>query len=88
MSIGKLYKSNDEQFVVNVSYNIHAKWPTKLSGELKPEEYRKIDDGGGYILELEDKRKCECQLNKLVNRPVSGFPPRWVYNFNGRMSNT
>ena len=88
MSTGKLYKSNDEQFVVNVSYDIHAEWPNRLLGELKPEEYRKIDDGKGYILELEDKRKCRCQLNKLVNRPVSGLPPRWIYNFTGHTSNT
>ena len=83
MSIGKLYKSNDGQFVVDVDYQLHDDSPTKLWGELTPDEYMRIDDGRGYVIELEDKRKCQCSLKKKVNRAVSGLLPRYVYQFTG-----
>ena len=83
MSIGKLYKSNDEQFAVNVDYQLYDNSPTNLWGELILDEYKRIDDGGGYVIELEDKRKCQCHLKKRVNRAVSGLPPRYIYHFTG-----
>ena len=83
MSIGKLYKSNDEQFVANVDYQLYDNSPTKLWGELILDEYRRIDDGGGYVIELADKRKCQCHLRKRVNRAVSGLRPSFIYHFTG-----
>jgi len=83
VSIGKLYKSNDEQFAVNVDYQLYENSPTNLWGELILDEYKRIDDGGGYVIELEDKRKCQCHLKKRVNRAVSGLPPRYIYHFTG-----
>jgi hypothetical protein len=43
----------------------------------------RISDGSGYILELEDSRKCRCTLKKRVNRAVTGVPPRYIYYFSG-----
>ena len=83
MSIGKLYKSNDEQFAVNVDYQLYDNSPTNLWGELILDEYKRIDDGGGYVIELEDKCKCQCHLKKRVNRAVRGLPPRYIYHFTG-----
>ena len=85
MSIGKLYKSNDEQFLANVDYQLYDKSPAKFWGELRLDEYRRVDDGGGYMIELEDKRKCQCYLKKIVNRAVSGLPPRYIYRFTGNV---
>ena len=83
MSIGKLYKSNDEQFVIEVDYQLQNESPTNWWGELVFIDYARISDGSGYIIELEDKRKGNCHLKKRVNRAVSGVPPRYVYHFAG-----
>lgn len=85
MSIGKLYKSNDEQFEANVDYQLFDKSPTKLWGELILDNYRPVDDGGGYVIELEDNHKCQCNLKRRINRAVSGIPPRYVYYFSGNI---
>ena len=82
MSIGKLYDSNDEQFLVSVNYQLYDKSPNNFWGELTLDEYRTIDSGRGYTIELEDKRKYQCYLQKRVNRAVSGVPPRYIYRFN------
>ena len=81
MSRGKLYSSNDEQFVANVNYQLHDKSPTNLWGELTFNEYRSVHDGAGYVIELEDRHKCQCYLKRRVNRAVTGVPPRYVYHF-------
>ncbi len=83
MSIGKLYMSNEEEFVANVNYRLQSESPTNWWGELTLIEYRRISDGGGYIIELEDKRKGKCYLKKRVNRAVEGLPPRYKYHFTG-----
>ena len=83
MGIGKLYMPSDEQFVAEVDYNLQDESPTNWWGELILTEYRRISDGGGYIIELEDKRKGRCYLKKRVNRAVSGIPPRYIYHFSG-----
>ena len=83
MSIGKLYKSDNEQFVANISYHFQDGSATSWWGELVLEEYQHINDGAGYVIELEDKRKGRCYLKKRVNRAVSGVPPRYMYRFTG-----
>ena len=83
MNIGKLYRSNDKQFVTNVNYRLHSEAPTNWWGELIPMEYGRISDGGYFTIELEDNRKNNCYLKKIVNRAVSGIPPRYIYRFAG-----
>ena len=80
MSIGKLYRLNDEHFVANINYHLHTGTLTNWWGELIPIEYVRIADGADYIIELEDKRKVKCDLKRRVNRAVTGIPPRYVYN--------
>jgi hypothetical protein len=83
VSTGKLYSLNDEQFVANVNYQLYDRSPTNLWGELTIKEYRPVRDGGEYVVELEDRCKCQCYLKKRVNRAVSGVPPRYIYHFSG-----
>ena len=83
MNIGKLYSYNDEQFVANIKYQLYDTSPTGFWGELTLQQHRPVHDGGEYLIELEDKRKCQCFVKKRVNRAVSGVPPRYVYKFNG-----
>ena len=83
MDAGRLYKANDEEFVVDVAYQLRSEAPANWWGELIPMEYGRISDGGAYIIELEDKRKGQCYLKKRINRAVSGLPPRYMYHFSG-----
>jgi len=83
VSIGKLYKVSDNQFVAEVDYHFHDVSATSWWGELTLTDYVRIDTGEGYIIELEDARKAKCHLRKRVNRAVSGVPPRYVYQFSG-----
>lgn len=83
MGIGKLYRANDEQFVAEVSYRFQDESETNWWGELSLVEYSRIGESGGFIIELEDKRRGMCYLKKRVNRAVTGVPPRYVYHFSG-----
>lgn len=83
MSIGKLYASNGDELVGDVDYQLQAESENGWWGELVLMEYKRIGDGGSYVLELEDSRKGRCHLKKMVNRAVSGVPPRYVYHFSG-----
>ena len=83
MATGKLYRSDDEQFVADINYQFQDMSPTSWWGELTFKEYKRVSDGGGYVIELEDERKGRCYLKKRVNRAVSGVPPRYIYHFTG-----
>jgi len=83
VSIGKLYKVSDNQFVAEVDYHFHDASPTSWWGELTLTDYVRIDDRESYVIELEDARKGKCRLRKRVNRAVSGVPSRYVYQFSG-----
>ena len=83
MSIGKLYRLSDNQFVTEVNYQFHDESATSWWGELTLSDYMRIDTGEGYIIEIEDMRKGNCRLRKRVNRAVSGVPPRYIYRFTG-----
>jgi len=83
MCKGKLYSSNDEQFMVSVDYQLQSEAPRNWWGELVPMEVVRISDRGDYTIELEDNRKCRCYLQKRVNRATIGIPPRYVYKFSG-----
>lgn len=83
MSIGKLYRLSDNQFVTEVNYQFHDESATSWWGELTLTDYLRISEHDGYMIELEDSRKGKCRLRKRVNRAVSGVPPRYVYQFTG-----
>lgn len=83
MARGKLYLSTGQQFIANVSYQFQHQQDHSWWGELTLVEYKQVGDGGGYVIELEDGRKCSCTLRKRVNRAVSSLPPRYVYHFSG-----
>ena len=83
MSIGSLYKLSGSEFIGSVNYRLLHEEETNWWGELTLENYVRLDDGDGYIIELEDKRMSQCHLKKIVNRAVSGIPPRWVYHITG-----
>ena len=83
MATGKLYLSNGESKVLEVEYQLHHESGTSWWGELSLVEYSRISEGGGYTIELEDRRKGHCFLQKRVNRAVTGIPPRYVYRFTG-----
>ena len=83
MSTGKLYQASNEQFLANVNYQFQHESPQRWWGELTLVEYMRINDGSGYILELEDSRKGRCTLKKRVNRAVTSLPPRYIYHFSG-----
>jgi hypothetical protein len=85
MATGKLYKlGSGEEFIANVNYRFHDESETKWWGELMLTEYKRVGDGAGYIIELEDGRRGNCSLRKRVNRAVSGVPPLYHYHFKGR----
>ena len=83
MSIGNLYKLSDSEFIGCVNYQLLHEEETNWWGELTLEDYVRLDDGDGFIIELEDNRISQCHLKKIVNRAVSGIPPRWVYHITG-----
>ena len=83
MGKGKLYKSDDEQLLGDINYQLQSDSKTSWWGELIFTDYVRIGDGGGYILELEDNRRGRCYLKKRVNRAVTGVPPRYIYHFTG-----
>ncbi|MFC2069334.1 hypothetical protein ACFLTP_10075 [Chloroflexota bacterium] len=83
MSIGKLYRLRDNQFITGINYRVHNGSTTNWWGELTLIDFTSIIDGDGYLIELEDKRRGKCHLKKRVNRAVSGIPPRYVYHFSG-----
>ena len=86
MRIGKLYRFSDEQFVVDINYQLLGETATNFWGELIPIECARIGGVGDYMLELDDNRKIKCNLKKRVNRAVIGIPPRYIYHFVGMAS--
>lgn len=83
MSIGRLYRQSDNQFVAEVNYQFQDESATSWWGELTLTDYVRINESDWYVIELEDMRKGNCRLRKRVNRAVSGVPPRYIYRFTG-----
>lgn len=83
MSAGKLYRLSDNQLVAEVNYQFQDESATSWWGELTLNDYVRINENDGYVIELEDMRKGHCRLRKRVNRAVSGVPPRYIYRFTG-----
>ena len=84
MSIGKLYRFSDGQFVAHIDYRLfNHDAATNWWGELILIDNINLNEGERFIIELEDNRKSQCHLKKRVNRAVSGLPPRWIYHITG-----
>ena len=84
MTRGKLYTARSGEFIVEVNYQLFGESEASWWGELVPTEYRRINDGEGYLLEMDDGRRGRCSLRKRINRAVSGTPPLYHYQFIGR----
>jgi hypothetical protein len=82
MSQGKLYNYYGE-LIAEVDYKYFNGISQNWWGELTLSEYKKIAEGNGYIIELEDGRRGRCSLKKKVNRAVYGLSPLFCYVFNG-----
>ena len=84
MAVGKLYKlGSSEEFIAGVNYRLLDESRSTWWGELVLTEYKRINDGAGYLIELEDGRRGSCSIRKRVNRAVSGVPPLYHYHFKG-----
>ncbi len=83
MTIGKLYRVSDNEFITEVNYKFQDESETGWWGELTLTDYKRINDNDIYLIELDDNRLGRCRLRKRVNRAVSGVPPRYVYQFTG-----
>ncbi len=84
MSIGKLYRFSDDQFLAYVNYHLfHHDAATNWWGELTLIDNVRLGEGDRFLIELEDRRKSQCHLKKRVNRAVSGIPPRYIYHVTG-----
>jgi len=81
VGVGKLYTSSCEDSAVT-----HDEIPTNWWGELILLECRRINDGAGYIIELEDKRRGNCYLRNQVGQSLSKVVPCYRYNFTGTSS--
>jgi hypothetical protein len=82
MAIGKL-SVYDGEFLANVDYRLYNESVHNWWGEFTLTEYRRLEDGDGYMIELEDGRKGKCFLKKKVNRAVYGLLPLFCYHFKG-----
>jgi len=85
---GKLYEVYSEEFVANISYQIHEEFTIEGSlerwwGELTCIENVDIRDNSRYMVELEDRRKGKCSLKRRTNKAVIGVPSRYFYLFQG-----
>jgi len=80
---GKLYRAYTGEMVMAVDYRLLDETPNNWWGELTLSDFRRIDDGDGYLLELADGRRGRCFLNRNVNKAVSGFLPLYCYRFRG-----
>ena len=83
MNKGKLYRISDNELVAEVNYQLHHESEVNWWGELTLATYERLNEGEGFVIELEDNRMGRCRLRKRINRAVSGVPPRYVYHFNG-----
>ena len=83
MNAGKLYGSDNGEFVDSINYQLYDESEARWWGELILANYKQLSDIGSYIIELEDGRKGRCSLRKRVNRAVSGVPSLFHYQFIG-----
>jgi len=80
---GKLFRAYTGEMVMEVDYRLLDESPNNWWGELTLSDFRRIDDGDGYLIELADGRQGRCFLTRNVNKAVSGFLPLYCYRFRG-----
>ena len=84
MHIGKLYKGiSGKQFVANVKYWVENEAPAKWWGVLVPMGYGRVSDSGYYEIELENKRRRKCYLQRRVIWDPIRIATCYVYHFVG-----
>ena len=83
MTNGKLYRAYTGELLMAVDYRLFDETPNCWWGELTLSEFRRLDDGDGYLIELADGRRGRCFLTRNVNKAVSGFLPLYCYRFRG-----
>ncbi len=81
--VGKLHFAGGKQEAVFIKYRFYVESPAGWRGEFTPQDHRRFIDGEGYIIELEDGRKGECYIRKMVNRVMPTVPPVYSYYFRG-----
>ena len=81
MSIGKLYRSSDNQFLTHVKYQLLYSNPNSWAGELIPVNDSGVTDGSGYLIELTDKIKRQCTIKS--GRTVKGRSSYKIYRVGG-----
>lgn len=83
VGMGKLYYPGNSQTGVSIQYRFYAAPAAGWRGEFVLKEYRRFEDGDGYIIELEDGRRGACYIRKIVNRVIAAVPPTFSYYFRG-----
>lgn len=83
IGIGKLHISGGEQDAVSIKYRFYVESRAGWRGEFVLQEYRRFSDGDGYVIELEDGRRGDCYIRKMVNRVIHAVPPIYSYYFRG-----
>lgn len=83
MASGKLFRAYTGELVVGVEYRLFDESTENWWGELTLDDYKRITEGDGYLIELVDGRKGHCFLTKKVNKAVSGLLPLYCYRFRG-----
>ena len=81
MANGKLFRAYTGELIMEVDYRLLDSSDNNWWGELTLSDFRRLDDGGGYLIELEDGRRGPCVLTRNVNKAVSGFLPLYCYRF-------
>jgi len=80
---GKLHIPGGEPEAVGVKYRFYVESPAGWWGEFTPQDHRQFSDGDGYVIELEDGRRGDCYIRKMVNRVITTVPPIYSYYFRG-----
>jgi hypothetical protein len=83
MPKGRLYLDATGAESIVIDYKLIDASANSWWGELTLEDFRRIQDGGGYIIEFADGVKGNCMLNKKINKAVSGLLPLYCYRFRG-----
>ena len=81
--VGKIHFPGGKQEAVEVKYRFYVESPAGWRGEFTPQDQRRFSDGDGYIIELEDGRRGDCYIRKMVNRVIATVPPVYSYYFWG-----
>ena len=80
---GKIHFLGEKQEPVEIKYRFYTESKAGWRGEFTPQDHRRFIDGDGYIIELDDGRRGDCYIRKIVNRVMPTVPPIYAYYFRG-----